>query len=170
MDKLWRAPVLGFLHECRGWGSSPQLAHTAKAWKSLLITHYPVPGELRPPEQKKAGLRVTASPRYPYDERESVFSCLGRGLGARRAGTRWAGWDLRSFGHVAQFEIGKSVCCIADAGRILPSVPMAACPGIVRLHNLVPTSTLGYTGQNTILATVGRCLCVPRFGAFFSDK
>lgn len=33
--------------------------------KSLWITHYPVPGELRPPEEKKARLRVTATPGYP---------------------------------------------------------------------------------------------------------
>ena len=35
---------------------------TPMAWKSLLKTHYTVPGELRPPELKKARLRVTAVP------------------------------------------------------------------------------------------------------------
>ena len=70
MEKLLRT-LIGKDFELL-WGTEFTTAlPSLMAWKSLWITHYTVPGELHPPEVKKARLRVTATPGYPV--RENVF-------------------------------------------------------------------------------------------------
>ena len=48
-----------------GRSEFPTACPVLMAWKSLWITPYAVLGALRPPEEKKARLRLTATPRYP---------------------------------------------------------------------------------------------------------
>ena len=75
MEKLLRT-LIGKDFELL-WGTEFTTAlPSLMAWKSLWITHYTVPGELHPPEVKKARLRVTAVPPAIRSER---YFLIGEG-------------------------------------------------------------------------------------------